>query len=1092
LKLIDPLPEGSRRHNPSSSPPSQQNHPSQDDFLNTSGHITISFDGAMRGNGINNKEQHQKGSIGVFVERYSCSFSVGKELKDAYTNNQAEIAAAIQAVNTAINITNKHGPKSFTIQGDSAHVISKIMNGDLTGYVLRKGEVNSHKWVELKGSLENLQHLFSDFSFKWVPREKNREPDELANAVLDNRPPNPNILSSLSFSFDHSFIDTLILQLQTTKLSTLRTLPDSLALLWQSFMTNILAKYSTNKEEQTFTRKLFTILPHILSLPAHNIQNTSIFSRIKAHIILLNDDQYLQESIILLQEKISNFQQAERQKNPANEEKRIKTLCSRGLFHKCLPGEDIELAEPSSENIEKIRNLFPKHELPNPLDIIRAHPCTFSEVKAVFRKLKRGKSPGLSGWTRELLYPLFQQPSPIVQSIIAHLFSDFTNTNLTEVEKNFFLNGILSPLTYKSSPGKIRPIIIPDAFFKIAWSVVIGSVNDPNISNNSSHTFNRKGSAQLSLVAVQQALQENEDVICMDAENAYNTVLRKAAFQYLEKHKNYYYRCFPLINLMYCNPSKATWYHLGSAIASIDITAGTRQGCVSGMWFYTLATLELNMKHRKFITQTADDVHIIKNAIGKVTEIVEDFKSIGQNIAGKKLKIISSKPTLILPQCIKHGEIHRNATKILGGIVSPKGAKEEGEIEITNPILSKISKKYKSILSLPTSLQNKFLIFHALSLDYLYFCETFFIETRNFFFEKLESILLDTFCTLFSLHRDNQGELPSHFVFLFSPVKDGGFGCFPYAHTHDFFLQKAKARAVEYIRSFFFPDFHPTHDGATRNTPHPSLKSLWTSIHRTDFAPISHAKQQMRAGAFSTSNFFSWLTTWPTNSITTLSDEEFLFACRFRLSHLTPRPYPCPREEICLSSLSPYQYTQHIVSCIHCAAQNFHIRHEKVNNMLHKTCQYHSFHTIANPKGLPIPKHTKGGADLLALGSSSHIFALDVALAKEKKETETNERLAAIFLRKMSHYKDYQQKTGHIPIPFVMSLQGVIYSKTLSLIEPFFTSPFPNPLFRKDLISNVQFALIRGLLQGINLTHARSQQQNNNTERIPNEDHDLL
>jgi hypothetical protein len=301
------------------------------------------------------------------------------------------------------------------------------------------------------------------------------------------------------------------------------------------------------------------------------------------------------------------------------------------------------------------------------------------------------------------------------------------------------------------------------------------------------------------------------------------------------------------------------------------------------MWFYTLATSELNMKHKKHITQTADDLHIIKDAMNKVKEIIEDFKSIGQNIAGKKLKIISSKARLILPPCIKHGEVHRNATRILGGIVTPKDSTEEGENTITSPVLLQIAKKYKTILSLPTSLQNKFLIFHATSLDYLYFCETFFISSRNKFFEKIEATFLDCFYSLLSLGRENEEkETPSHFVFLFSPVKDGGFGCFPYAHTHDYFLQKAKARAVEYIRSFFFPDFAPTHREVTHNVPHPSLKTLWTSIHKTDFAPISHAKQQMRAAAFSTSNFFSWLTTWPTNSISTLSDEEFLFACRFR------------------------------------------------------------------------------------------------------------------------------------------------------------------------------------------------------------------
>lgn len=68
----------------------------------------------------------------------------------------------------------------------------------------------------------------------------------------------------------------------------------------------------------------------------------------------------------------------------------------------------------------------------------------------------------------------------------------------------------------------------------------------------------------------------------------------------------------------------------GTSVKNITISNGTRQGCVSGLWFYTLGTLKANLAFKSMITQTADDVHIIKDSLTIFPKVIEEFRKIGQ------------------------------------------------------------------------------------------------------------------------------------------------------------------------------------------------------------------------------------------------------------------------------------------------------------------------------------------------------------------------------------------------------------------------------------------------------------------------------
>ena len=133
--------------------------------------------------------------------------------------------------------------------------------------------------------------------------------------------------------------------------------------------------------------------------------------------------------------------------------------------------------------------------------------------------------------------------------------------------------------------------------------------------------------------------------------------------------------------------------------------------------------------------------------------------------------------------------------------------------------------------------------------------------------------------------------------------------------------------------------------------------------------------------------------------------------------------------------------------------------------MLHKTLRFHGISSQLNPKGYPLPHKTKGGADLI-VSHAGKVFAIDVAIAKEKLATETTERVDHVFNAKMRNYEEFHNLTNFTIVPFVLSVYGVLSPQTIELIKEWWKYPFVDLLLRDALFSNIQFALIRGLIFG--------------------------
>ncbi len=132
------------------------------------GRLVIHTDGASRGNpgeaGIGALIEDDTGHVVGRLARY-----LGRT-----TNNQAEYAALIDALKEAA----RQGAKEVSVYADSELVVKQV-----------KGEyrVKNPDLKPMHAEVMRLISGFDGFAIKYIPREKNKEADALANEAIDKR-----------------------------------------------------------------------------------------------------------------------------------------------------------------------------------------------------------------------------------------------------------------------------------------------------------------------------------------------------------------------------------------------------------------------------------------------------------------------------------------------------------------------------------------------------------------------------------------------------------------------------------------------------------------------------------------------------------------------------------------------------------------------------------------------------------------------------------------------------------------------------------------------------------------------------------------
>jgi ribonuclease HI len=1097
--------------------------------------VIITFDGAARGNG----SAQAKCAIGVFVEQYGNPHNVSRVLADAdtadsfnnnrsnnqrhlspargvTTNNAAELHAAIAASDVAIAIATSradpsssfaHQPTKFIFKGDSRLICVGVSTGTILSYSTEalRAAPNAALWVRLRQNLDALMVMGHSYLFDHIPRTSNVEADELANAALDGRPPRHHIVSPknpVPIAIEHLRIACEALMRRRRQV--LRTLPPGLAPAWNQVLVRIVAPYNED-DGRNFQRErarlLLMLAPHILTLGCGpSIRGRADFTKLRTHLALLQAPTYFDGCVEELYENLVGVQafSEEQRADPAGgpgmpfhdtegeamaaEHRRTRAMAARGLFAQIIKDEKIQLARPTQENIDRVKALYPEAELPAPLqsqartESMRVpYKVEYAAISRAVRRSKRGKACAFSGWTRELLFPMLATPQlPAIRAAIEGIFRDFiTVADLSLAERALLKNGVLVPFLYVETQ-KVRPITIMEYFLKICFIMLLDDVvNRDARLKASSHTSFLPGGAQLSVGAIVAALEDGRVVFGLDGSNAFNTVARRAAFAHIDSVPQYA-DLHPLLNFLYCETSEAIWFH-GESRTVVNVTAGTRQGCVSGPWFFCCATLHAfrNLGDVE-MTQVVDDTYLIgKRAQADFDRVVEALGSIGIKINVEKTRVFGTthmrRAAGLEPRFEQMGkeqnrEQNKKFADPLGAIVeyppSPHlrtswSFMQKWAAEGSKKWLTQARSKLQRIVDLNTTKQIKFLTLRSVSTHFIYAASTFHGTFRQALFKELDDAIYAAFLSITGVE-----DSPDLRVQAQHPLQDRGFGLFPYDLLSDYILSHARARTKAYADTRFHGLHIPLVPAAGGSL---SLTNQWRSWTR----------QQSRT-QYAASSQHHVLKTWPTNRFTTLSDEHFEFTVRLLAGCLVPRQYQCPLAGKQLRSMMPKEYTEHVLTCRHCAALGHYHRHEKVNNVIHFVLRLAGVSSNLNPKGYPIPDHTRGGADLFV--TTEHVEAVDVSIVRPQDYSRVAAVLRAREVRKLNHYEQYSQLTKQLVVPWVMSAYG---EHGLAAIEAAqrWARRSSSTTTKSDLLTFTQMELIRGLAQGIDLLHLRLQPQ---------------
>jgi ribonuclease HI len=129
--------------------------------------LIINVDGACRGN-------PGPAAIGVTLkDEHACVIASLSQKIGITTNNQAEYRALIAALKKADSL----GVRQVSVFSDSELMVRQ-MNGLY--------RVKNASLLPLYLEVKKLSAAFESFSLKAIPREQNREADQLANLALDS------------------------------------------------------------------------------------------------------------------------------------------------------------------------------------------------------------------------------------------------------------------------------------------------------------------------------------------------------------------------------------------------------------------------------------------------------------------------------------------------------------------------------------------------------------------------------------------------------------------------------------------------------------------------------------------------------------------------------------------------------------------------------------------------------------------------------------------------------------------------------------------------------------------------------------------
>lgn len=745
--------------------------------------IIVHFDGANRGNGLARKsDKNQKAAIGVVfideegkwltawssvVTQLTIATPDGKEhsIKIAGGNNRAEMAANIEALTAIIELKEKGAKFSrTTIVGDSAFTLESMMDHKNDG-LFQLRQVQRHLLTRLKAMQVDVQE-------HRVDRMYNSNADEACNAALDDREMDrtvrPMPIGKIP-SLDRFDTTELLKNIGLKRRRMWRALPADCRIQFHACVTLLLADAVAAKLDPT---------PWLILAPSIFLRTTERTHRkINAlRRVLLMGQTSRQARVMLISHLVHGtdpnithiFPTVEGRGRRRDESIRARVhghVASRALGKALKEADGGRIAEnDAAVRHEWLKTYAPwalskeqPPKLPQALEGASQLIIGKEELFTAIRSLKPSASPGLTGWTRELM--LGAHTSERLTDALLNCTNGIINDN---VDKTIRTTMLTAPGIAFLQDKKVRTCGMRECFVKLAWRAALQHSSLDFLFTVAQMMGQRNGALRAARW-VQEQLDDNLVVFLGDAINAHPSFDRHAARAMLQEHG--LTQLFAIFNFTFANSTMLRAFS-GDGLREFDveIRVGQLQGCPSaGRIFCALVGYLITKYTQRLVPRMRlimDDCAIVGRTMQEAEKNFDDLADAllhgGINIRGPKKKIVTT---------------DSDALYIFGGAAVARKGNRFTSLEDVKP-LNRLKKRVDFISTVGLAHQDWLLLTRHVSGALKYFIAATSPRITLHYAKEIRALILRPICQMLMVDG-----MPDHALRqTFSPIASGGLG----------------------------------------------------------------------------------------------------------------------------------------------------------------------------------------------------------------------------------------------------------------------------------------------------------------------------